>query len=100
MKMSLLSHISLLYFKVDTNLSFYHFDFIQGDFTMNEITGKGLYTWPDRSTYEGAVVKGKRTGHGTFKCPSCPSSYTGEWYDGKRHGTVSCGGMEERTTSP
>lgn len=61
----------------------------QGDFTNNEITGKGLYRWPDSSTYEGEVSNGKRHGHGTFRCMASPASYTGQWNMGQRHGTVS-----------
>ncbi|KAG7378276.1 hypothetical protein PHYPSEUDO_010288 [Phytophthora pseudosyringae] len=38
----------------------------EGDFTQNEITGRGTYWWPNGSSYVGDVKGGKRHGHGVF----------------------------------
>ncbi|KAE8993030.1 hypothetical protein PR003_g20734 [Phytophthora rubi] len=37
-----------------------------GDLTHNEITGRGTYWWPNGSSYEGDVKRGKRHGRGVF----------------------------------
>ncbi|KAF4323488.1 hypothetical protein BBO99_00001358 [Phytophthora kernoviae] len=38
----------------------------EGDFTHNEITGRGTYWWPNGSSYVGEVKCGKRHGRGVF----------------------------------
>ncbi|GMF46510.1 unnamed protein product [Phytophthora fragariaefolia] len=38
----------------------------EGDFTLNEITGRGAYWWPNGSSYVGDIKGGKRHGHGVF----------------------------------
>ncbi|KAG6616367.1 Radial spoke head 10 family protein [Phytophthora cinnamomi] len=38
----------------------------EGDFTHNEITGRGTYWWPNGSSYVGDVKRGKRHGRGAF----------------------------------
>lgn len=50
--------------------------------------GRGAYTWPDGSSYEGEVHNGIRHGLGTYRCGSKPVSYIGQWNQGKRHGKV------------
>ena len=67
---------------------------LQGEFTLNKITGKGLYKWGDGSSYEGEVQNGLRHGYGTFRCPGNKMSYTGEWVMGKRQGKVGSGFLQ------
>lgn len=54
----------------------------------NMPTGKGTYTWPDGSSYEGEVCGGVRHGTGTYRGELDAASYTGQWAQGKRHGQV------------
>lgn len=58
----------------------------KGEFTSNEITGHGHYTWPDESTYRGMVKNGLRHGQGVYKNDQEGIEYEGEWVDGMRHG--------------
>lgn len=60
----------------------------QGDFVKNVPMNRGVYTWPDGSTYEGEVINGMRNGFGVFKSSAQPLSYIGHWCQGKRHGKV------------
>uniref|UniRef100_A0A8C2ZBM5 Radial spoke head 10 homolog B n=1 Tax=Cyclopterus lumpus TaxID=8103 RepID=A0A8C2ZBM5_CYCLU len=59
---------------------------IMGEFVCNMPMGKGTYTWPDGSSYEGEVDNSTRHGTGTYKCALNGVSYTGQWDQGKRHG--------------
>lgn len=40
------------------------------------------------SQYEGEVHAGLRHGKGSYRSSSCPSSYVGQWINGKRQGWV------------
>lgn len=60
----------------------------QGEFVKNIPMKRGVYTWPDGSTYEGEVIDGMRNGFGVFRCSTRPVSYIGHWCQGKRHGKV------------
>lgn len=60
----------------------------QGEFVKNIPMNRGVYTWPDGSTYEGEVISGMRNGFGVFRCSTQPVSYIGHWCQGKRHGKV------------
>ncbi|EPQ15906.1 Radial spoke head 10 like protein B [Myotis brandtii] len=59
---------------------------------------RGVYTWPDGSTYEGEVINGMRNGFGVFKCSTQPVSYIGHWCQGTRHGKGSIYYNEEGTS--
>ena len=58
----------------------------QGQFTFNQITGKGVYQWPDGAFYEGDVLNGRREGQGEFITPSNTAKYVGSWKHGFKHG--------------
>lgn len=62
----------------------------EGDFHLNQITGKGTYRWQDGSTYEGEVRNGLRHGFGIFTWSSSSTwsglRYEGNWINGKRDG--------------
>ena len=53
---------------------------------MNEISGKGEYTWVDGSTYFGEVKNGMRHGTGRYINPSEGVEYEGQWTNGLRQG--------------
>ncbi len=57
-----------------------------GALSSNAITGRGVYTWADGSTYTGDVVDGVRHGVGTFVAAGGYPRYQGEWREGLRHG--------------
>ncbi len=48
-------------------------------------TGKGVYTWPDGSKYDGDYVDGNQHGKGVYTWPD-GRKYDGDWIDGKIHG--------------
>uniref|UniRef100_A0A3B4TLX9 Uncharacterized protein n=1 Tax=Seriola dumerili TaxID=41447 RepID=A0A3B4TLX9_SERDU len=70
----------------------YKFDFIIqyayffGEFVCNIPMGQGAYTWPNGSTYTGEVYNGIRHGTGIYKCAINGVLYRGQWDQGKRHG--------------
>lgn len=43
-----------------------HWSILFPNASKNEIVGKGRYNWSDGSSYDGGVVGGLRSGHGTF----------------------------------
>ncbi len=47
--------------------------------------GKGTYSWPNGSRYDGEFLDGKLQGHGIFFWPD-GSSYKGEWHEDLPHG--------------
>ncbi len=71
----------------------------QGQFTQNCITGKGRYSWPDGSTYEGYVFNGLRHGFGTFTAATGQCSYSGQWQNGKKNGKVNKRTLHSRAKS-
>ncbi|XP_048350155.1 radial spoke head 10 homolog B-like [Sphaerodactylus townsendi] len=58
----------------------------EGNFVKNVQMHQGRYTWPDGSVYDGQVKSGIRHGFGTYTCGTHPISYSGQWFEGKRHG--------------
>ncbi|NWR73452.1 R10B2 protein, partial [Centropus unirufus] len=58
----------------------------EGTFVNNMQMFNGRYTWKDGSVYEGSIENAIRHGFGFFKSGTCPVSYIGYWYKGKRHG--------------
>ncbi|XP_035745159.1 LOW QUALITY PROTEIN: radial spoke head 10 homolog B2 [Egretta garzetta] len=58
----------------------------EGTFVKNVQMLNGRYTWNDGSIYEGSIKNGLRHGFGFFRSGTCPVSYIGYWYKGKRHG--------------
>ncbi|XP_065706888.2 radial spoke head 10 homolog B2-like isoform X1 [Patagioenas fasciata] len=58
----------------------------EGTFVKNVQMLNGRYTWNDGTIYEGSVKNGLRHGFGFFRSGTCPVSYIGYWYKGKRHG--------------
>ncbi len=49
---------------------------------MNEITGRGEYTWVDKSTYVGEVKNGMREGQGKYINLDEGVEYEGQWKNG------------------
>ena len=47
--------------------------------------GRGIFTWPDGSKYEGDFKQGFRTGNGTTYFPE-EDIYVGEFLNGEMHG--------------
>uniref|UniRef100_A0A3P8RJ35 Radial spoke head component 1 n=1 Tax=Amphiprion percula TaxID=161767 RepID=A0A3P8RJ35_AMPPE len=60
--------------------------------------GQGTYTWPDGSSYTGEVYNGIRHGIGTYKCPKNNEFYRGQWNQGKRHGKGTVYYNEDKTS--
>lgn len=56
-----------------------------GEFSDNNINGKGKLTIPDKGTYEGNFINGKKDGQGTITF-SNGDIYTGEWKEDKMSG--------------
>lgn len=63
---------------------------------LSQLTGRGKYTWPDGSQYEGDVQDGLRHGQGVFTAAT-KERYEGEWKNGLRHGFGILWYNEERT---
>ncbi len=57
----------------------------EGEFSDNNINGKGKLTIPDKGTYEGNFINGKKDGQGTITF-SNGDIYTGEWKEDKMSG--------------
>ncbi|XP_051488057.1 radial spoke head 10 homolog B-like isoform X1 [Apus apus] len=70
----------------------------EGTFVKNVQMFSGRYTWNDGSIYEGSIQNGMRHGFGFFRSGTCPVSYIGYWYKGKRHGKGTIYYDQERTS--
>ena len=57
----------------------------EGEFKVNEISGKGVYRWNDGKVYEGHWENNKMHGEGFLKWPD-GKEYRGQFMDDKRHG--------------
>ena len=57
----------------------------EGDFRHGSFQGRGGMTWPSGSRYEGDFVDGERTGRGVMTWPN-GNRYEGDFVDGKRTG--------------
>ena len=60
----------------------------KGAMVDNTMTGHGVFSWPDGSSYVGGVLRGLRHGQGVFKAGarSPETVYEGAWVMGKRQG--------------
>jgi len=61
--------------------------------------GRGVFTWSDGRTYDGAYLNDQKHGHGVFKWPD-GRVYDGQWKAGKQQGTgtyIAVRGGEKRT---
>jgi hypothetical protein len=52
---------------------------------MNKLHGKGIYTWADGRSYDGAYIDDKKEGFGVYIWPD-GRKYEGQWLNGKQHG--------------
>ena len=57
----------------------------EGRFNDTRFDGQGIYTWPDGRRYEGEFRGGQRQGQGTHSWPN-GARYQGGWQAGRQHG--------------
>jgi len=56
-----------------------------GQFANNQISGFGVYVWPDGSVYTGEWKNGRMEGKGKY-ISSSGNLYDGSWLNNMRHG--------------
>lgn len=61
-------------------------DCYEGCWDSDKYSGKGVYVWKDRGSYEGDFEAGKMQGHGK-RCYPSGAVYTGDFQDGRKHGS-------------
>ena len=49
------------------------------------MSGKGVFTWPNGTKYEGEYLNNLKHGQGVYSGDN-GKSYSGEWLNGKQHG--------------
>lgn len=57
----------------------------EGNWEEDVMSGQGVYSWSDGSSYDGAFVNGKQHGPGRFMWPD-GSTYEGTWHSGQMTG--------------
>lgn len=61
------------------------FDFYEGNFIDNNMTGEGFYSWANKDTYKGSFINGKMHGQGIYTWQS-GRTYEGSYINGIKEG--------------
>lgn len=60
-------------------------DIYEGEFSENNITGYGVYTWANQDTFQGTFLTGKMHGSGVYRWPD-GGEYYGDYVHNIKHG--------------